>query len=137
MRVNRSMPNSGAIPELAYPDPRAAAVWLEEAFGFTGRLRIGNHRIQMRTASGGDLVVTEARPGAPTAGVDHGVMVRVEDADALHARATAAGAVTAGEPQDYPFGERQFAALDPFGHRWTFSQTIADVDPAEWGGEAG
>jgi len=21
------------------------------------------------------------------------------------------------------------------GHRWTFSQTIADVDPIEWGGE--
>ena len=20
------------------------------------------------------------------------------------------------------------------GHRWTFSQSIADVDPAEWGG---
>jgi hypothetical protein len=23
---------------------------------------------------------------------------------------------------------------DPGGHIWTFSQTIADVDPAAWGG---
>ena len=25
-------------------------------------------------------------------------------------------------------------AEDPGGHHWTFSQSIADVDPAEWGG---
>jgi len=24
--------------------------------------------------------------------------------------------------------------VDPGGHRWTFSQSIADVDPADWGG---
>ena len=136
MKVNRSMPSSPVIPELAYPDPRAAAAWLEQLFGFEVTLRIGNHRIQMR-AGEGHVVLTEARPGAPTAGVDHGVMLRVEDCDAMYARAAASGAVVSGEPQDFPFGERQFSALDPFGHRWTFSQSIADVDPAEWGGEAG
>ena len=34
----------------------------------------------------------------------------------------------------YPFGERQYSAQDPFGHRWTFSQSVADVDPRDWGG---
>lgn len=30
---------------------------------------------------------------------------------------------------------RQYAATDPAGHRWSFSQSIADVDPSAWGGE--
>ena len=38
------------------------------------------------------------------------------------------------EPQNYPYGERQYSAVDLGVHRWTFSQSIADVDPAEWGG---
>jgi hypothetical protein len=32
------------------------------------------------------------------------------------------------------YGERQYSAQDPGGHRSTFSQSIADVDPADWGG---
>jgi hypothetical protein len=35
---------------------------------------------------------------------------------------------------DYPYGERQYADEDHGGHRWTFSQTVRDVDPDEWGG---
>jgi hypothetical protein len=35
---------------------------------------------------------------------------------------------------DYPYGERQYTAEDLGGHRWTFSQSIADVAPEEWGG---
>jgi uncharacterized glyoxalase superfamily protein PhnB len=31
-------------------------------------------------------------------------------------------------------GERQYSAEDLGGHVWTFSQSIADVDPASWGG---
>jgi len=30
------------------PDPGAAADWLSMAFGFTIRLRIANHRVQMK-----------------------------------------------------------------------------------------
>lgn len=39
-------------------------------------------------------------------------------------------------PTDYPYGERQYEVEDLAGHRWTFSQTIADVAPEEWGGES-
>jgi uncharacterized glyoxalase superfamily protein PhnB len=35
---------------------------------------------------------------------------------------------------NHPYGERQYTAEDPGGHRWTFSESIADVDPADWGG---
>jgi uncharacterized glyoxalase superfamily protein PhnB len=38
------------------------------------------------------------------------------------------------DPTDFPYGERQYHAEDPFGHRWTFSETIRDAAPEEWGG---
>ncbi len=37
-------------------------------------------------------------------------------------------------PTDYPYGERQYTAEDLGGHRWTFSQSLADADPADWAG---
>lgn len=52
LRNNRSVPECGVIPVLRYPDPSVAAAWLEVAFGFTVRLRIANHRIQMRAGQG-------------------------------------------------------------------------------------
>jgi uncharacterized glyoxalase superfamily protein PhnB len=58
----------------------------------------------------------------------------VDDARAHCERARAAGARIVMEPTDFEYGERQYAAEDPAGHRWTFSETLADVDPAEWGG---
>jgi uncharacterized glyoxalase superfamily protein PhnB len=62
------------------------------------------------------------------------VLVRVEDADAHHGQAVRGGARVVSPPADYPYGERQYTAEDPGGHHWTFSQSIADVDPAESGG---
>jgi uncharacterized glyoxalase superfamily protein PhnB len=32
------------------------------------------------------------------------------------------------------YGERQYDAQDFYGHRWDFTETIADVDPGSWGG---
>lgn len=64
----------------------------------------------------------------------HSVLVGVDDVDTHRARAAAAGARILGPPTDYPYGERQYSAQDLGGHHWRFSQSIADVDPAEWGG---
>jgi uncharacterized glyoxalase superfamily protein PhnB len=36
------------------------------------------------------------------------------------------------EPQDQPYGERQYNAQDFYGHRWDFTETITDVAPEEW-----
>jgi uncharacterized glyoxalase superfamily protein PhnB len=38
------------------------------------------------------------------------------------------------EPTDFEYGERQYTAEDLAGHHWTFSETLADVAPEEWGG---
>jgi uncharacterized glyoxalase superfamily protein PhnB len=37
---------------------------------------------------------------------------------------------------DHVYGGRQYTAVDPWGHRWTFSETLDDVAPADWGGIA-
>ena len=63
MLSNRSMPRATVIPVLAYPDVHKAAAWLRDAFGFTLRLRIGNHRVQLNA---GDGAVTA--PGITEAG---------------------------------------------------------------------
>ena len=130
MRPNRSVPSASVIPTLAYPDVGEAVDWLGEAFGFRLRLRIANHRAQLSYGDGA-IIVTQGTGGS----AGHGVLVRVEDADAHRARAGAAGATILDEPTDHPYGERQYNAEDPAGHSWTFSQSIADVDPADWGGE--
>jgi len=53
------------------------------------------------------------------------------------AKALALGADVSGPPRDFPYGERQYNATDIGGHHWTFSQSIADVAPEEWGGTSG
>ena len=135
MTQNRSMPSCSIIPELAYPDVTAAADWLCQAFGFTVRLRIANHRVQL--SFGACALVVVGAPPATRDGGDqmHAVMMRVDDVDAHCERARTCGARILGEPTTFPYGERQYSAVDIGGHRWTFSQSVADVDPAEWGGE--
>jgi len=130
MRTNRSVPPCTVIPVLIYPDPSAAAEWLSAAFGFTVRLRIANHRIQMR-AGEGCITIAEGNV-APNR--SHIIQVRVDDALAHCAHARQHGAVILTEPVDHMYGERQYNAQDFHGHFWDFTQTIADVEPESWGG---
>lgn len=130
MRTNRSVPPCAVIPVLRYPDPGAAAVWLERAFGFRVRLRIANHRIQM-WAGDGCLTIAE---GDVTPNGACTVQVRVEDAQAHCERARAAGARILSEPVDHAYGERQYNAEDFAGHRWDFTESVQDVEPESWGG---
>jgi uncharacterized glyoxalase superfamily protein PhnB len=60
--------------------------------------------------------------------------VRVADVDRHYERARERGAPILQPPADYPYGERQYTAADLGGHRWTFSQSLADVAPEDWGG---
>jgi uncharacterized glyoxalase superfamily protein PhnB len=137
LKRNRSIPQATVIPVLIYPDVRAAVEWLCAAFGFAERLRIGeDHRSQLQFGDGAVIIGDvrgdrrPPRPGEST----HSVTVRVEDARAHCERARARGAQILMEPTDFPYGERQYTAEDLAGHQWTFSETLADVDPADWGG---
>lgn len=130
MRHNRSVPPCPVIPVLRYPDPAVAAEWLSKAFGFSVRLRIANHRIQMRAGEG---CFTIAEGDVPPNGSGT-VQVRVENVDQHCEQARRAGAVILTEPRDHEYGERQYNAADFHGHRWDFTETIADVEPESWGG---
>ncbi|MGD0911068.1 MAG: VOC family protein [Terracidiphilus sp.] len=135
MLPNRSTPKATVIPVLSYPDVIQAAKWLCEAFGFNVRLTIGSHRVQLNIGDGA-VILREKRieeENAPL-GIGHSVMVRIEDADSHCTRARARGARITQAPVTYPYGERQYTAIDIAGHLWTFSQSVKDVHPAVWGG---
>jgi len=122
---------------LIYPDVREAVAWLGAAFGFVERVQIGeNHRSQLSFGDGAVIVgdVRHERRPPRADEVTHAVMVRVADVNAHVAHARANGAEILMEPTDFEYGERQYEAADLAGHRWTFSETLADVDPETWGG---
>jgi len=127
--TNRSAPPATVTPVLGYPDVRAAVAWLHEALGFEERVRIGEaHRAQLRVGADGCVVVA-----------DHGASgcltkVRVPDVDAAFQRARDAGAEVVESLTTWEYGERSGTVADPFGHYWELTQSVADVEPEEWGG---
>jgi uncharacterized glyoxalase superfamily protein PhnB len=141
------MPTATVIPVLVYEDVAEAVEWLCDTFGFVEQVRVGNHRAQL-TIGDGAVIVRERRvPGVrdssdsvilrpPRRGeVSHVIMVRVEDLDSHYQHARQSGARIVDPPTEHEYGERQYGAEDLAGHRWTFSQTVADVAPEGWGGQ--
>jgi uncharacterized glyoxalase superfamily protein PhnB len=125
-------------PVLVYPDVQAAVAWLESAFGFEERVRIGDaHRAQLRVGSDGAVVVADvgADRAAPSGdGATHLIKIRVPDVDAAFDRARASGARVVEELTTWEYGERSGVVEDIGGHRWELTQTVKDVEPEEWGG---
>ncbi len=132
-------------PYLLYEDCDAALDFLARAFGFEEILRYQgadgdvNHA-EMRL---GDDIIYMGDPGGdyrgPTKLGANTMIVTVdglEDVDALCERARAAGAEITEEPADQDYGERRFAAADPEGHKWFFSQPLGEVKPEDWGATA-
>jgi uncharacterized glyoxalase superfamily protein PhnB len=139
MVINRTSGSASIIPELVYANVEEAIDWLTETFGFEELWRAGKHRARL-TFGNGVVIVADADPrygrDAPTRDQPqtHAVQVKVDDVDAHHARALQQGAVVLSPPTDYSYGERQYSVQDLAGHRWTFTQAIADLAPEDWGG---
>jgi len=141
MRFNRSAPHARVVPVLTVADVRAAVAWYGRAFGFVEYVKIGTgHRAQLGLPDGqaAELIVAEVRPGrrVPTDETSHQVLLKVDDAAATLAQATGSGATVLDELRDQPYGERQAALKDPFGHVWVLTQTLVDTAPEDWGGES-
>jgi cystathionine gamma-synthase len=132
---NRTMPAGSVIPQLVYDDVREASAWLSDTFGAVPRWLAGDHRAQLAFGESA-VAITESRTSKVPAG-PQAVIVRVADVDAHHEHARRRGARVLAAPRDFPYGERQYTAEDPAGHRWTFSQSIADVVPEDWGATSG
>jgi uncharacterized glyoxalase superfamily protein PhnB len=119
------------IPYLLYEDAAAAIAFLTRAFGFTelnrtlteaGRIK----NCELAGPAGGEVWLGEVDSVEGSSLV----WVYVEDADAHCEHARAEGAEITMEPIDRPFGDRQYEARDPQGHRWFFAHPISEDSPA-------
>lgn len=136
MRQNRSVPRAHAIPVLSYSNVAEAADWLCAAFGFTIRLIIPDHRIQLNVDETGAAVILRQMDGPHGQPQDSTVLIRIDNADEHCRRAREHGARILTEPTTHAYGERQYNVQDFAGHRWDFTQTIEDRHPDDWGGIA-
>ncbi len=151
--ANRSRPPGDVIPTLYYEDVEKAIDWLCGAFAFTERFRYGPPGSvggAQLVAGGGIVMVSKGRVGQgpgwgdnatfkppPDGEISVLISVHVEDVDRHFEQAKQYGARIVHPPETYPFGERQYTAEDIAGHRWAFSQSVADVAPEAWGATSG
>ena len=117
------------VPYFGYRDAAAALRWLAEAFGFEERQAYaapdGTVMHAEMAFGGGVVMIGTGEPppegdAAATSPTGHGVYVVVDDVDAHHERAEAAGARIVYGPEDTEFGTRRYRALDPEGYEWSF-----------------
>ncbi len=62
---------------------------------------------------------------APVDGAWGRIVLWVDDVDAMHTRAIAAGHSPSTEPADAPWGERYFHLRDPDGHELSFARPLS------------
>jgi uncharacterized glyoxalase superfamily protein PhnB len=134
--TNRSAPWARIVPVLAVTDVREAVDWYVRVLGLVEHVRVGEgHRVQLGVdGERAEMIVREHHPDEQAANASDQVMFRVDDVDVVLERARAAGAEAAQSSRDWEYGERQAGFIDPFGHQWVLTQTLRDVDPADWGG---
>lgn len=112
-------------PTIRYTDARAAIAHLTGVFGLT--------QVSVTNAEDGSIghaelswdggVVLLGTRSQPPGDFDTGravLYLRVDDVDAHHDRALAAGAEIIYELTDQPYGSREYAARDSEGNVWSF-----------------
>ncbi len=134
-----SPPQGAAVPYLAVKDARRALDWYVEVFGaqVVGEPivmpdgRVGHAELSLTSGmlyladESPDIGVTAPRPGQ----VSVSLMLPVDDADAVRARAMTAGASGDREPYD-GYGTRNAWIVDPFGHRWGLNSPLVSPSPS-------
>jgi len=122
------------VPILVYEDIAAGHDFLVKAFGFVSG--------GVERDSEGRPIHTEVRASTTPIWLhrvtaDHelasprtmdvassGLVVFVDDVDAHCEHARRHGAVIEREPEDQPYGQREYGARDPEGHRWWFATPL-------------
>jgi uncharacterized glyoxalase superfamily protein PhnB len=117
---------SGFVPYFAYRDAAGALQFLAEAFGF----EVGTQwreddgsvvHAEMRFGDGAVLMLGSGEHGAAS-GI--GIYAVVDDVDAHHSRASAAGAEIVYPPEDTEWGTRRYRCRDPEGYEWSFGSYV-------------
>ena len=127
-------------PSLVVDGGLAALDFYERAFGaevvsrfesggilMHGEIRIGDSLVTLCDPMPDYGLAAPDREGP----VSSSIGLYVEDADALHARAVAAGATQINPVSDQFHGDRAGSVRDPFGHRWSISTHVEDVSAQE------
>jgi len=119
-------------PYLLYEDAEAAVEYLQESFGFELRLSqkgaAGRAHNELVLGDDGLVMLGQAGEGFSSprtldAFPPSMIHVYVDDVEALHTRATDAGAEVT-DLEVSPAGDRRFTATDPEGQLWVFAQRI-------------
>jgi PhnB protein len=128
-------------PSLAVDDAKRAIDFYKQAFGATERMimpgpdgKIGHAELEI-----GDSVVMLADPMPQSAtkppkelgGCTGGLLLYVEDVDAVVQKAVDNGATIAMPVEDMFWGDRFGTITDPFGHVWHVATHVEDVPPDE------
>jgi DNA-binding transcriptional MerR regulator len=123
---------------LVYDDIEAVHDHLVTVFGFGpgrlsrdetgqvvhGELHVGDGVVWLHPSSERHGLASPAGLGVAT----HCMAVMVDDVDAHHARAVAAGADVVGEPRDEGYGYREYDARDLEGGLWSFMSPLEGDD---------
>jgi len=140
-------------PSVAYQEPAAAIAWLERAFGFEPAILLtdenggiahaelahkGAHIGVMREWSNPDLLgPAQVKSPKSVGALTQFVWVTVDDVRGHCEKAREAGARIVQEPEDQPYGDRTYRALDCEGHVWNFRQRLRRVSDEDFEGQTG
>jgi len=107
--------------------------FLEQAFGAEVRMKVPRPEdpalIMHSELSIGDSVIELSDASAEHTARRFELHLYVPDADAVYARAVAAGARTLHAPMDQPYGDREAGVEDPFGNYWYIATHGAEIRP--------
>jgi uncharacterized glyoxalase superfamily protein PhnB len=122
------------LPLMRYRDVGAAISWLCDTFGFEKQLAVtdsdgsifyaqltyGNSMIMLGGMRDTDLDQMMCQPDEVGGAETQSCYLVVDDADAHHAQATAAGAEIVLDLKSDAYGRRGYSCRDPQGHIWNF-----------------
>jgi len=126
-------------PYIIVCDAAAAIDYYKKAFGATEIMRFPDAQGRVSHAEvrigKGVVMLAEEMPDHPGpqkfGGSPVSLMFYVDDVDAVHARAVAAGGKVTRPVADQFYGDRSGGITDPFGHTWWISTHKEDVSAAE------
>ncbi|MCK4707551.1 MAG: VOC family protein, partial [Gammaproteobacteria bacterium] len=124
-------------PYLFYDDLKAALSWLEKAFGLEMAFTLPDPHgsimhAEMKLYDGIIMMgptndEQNSKSPATLGGIHQSLYIYVDDVDAHHNQAKAAGATILFEPADQFWRDRMYSAHDMEGQQWTFAQHVKDI----------
>lgn len=126
------------IAILVYDDLEAAYDYLIRVYGFGpgtvtrdgngnavhGEIHAGDGEFWLHPAS----AEWRLQPPSTLGGASGSMAIMVDDVDAHHAYAVEQGAEVRYPPTDQPYGYREYGAIDPAGHLWSFMKPLSTAE---------